>query len=725
MVEKYIAHRDELSGEEQLLIDHLRGTAERARDHAAVFGAGGLAYACGSGHDLGKYSAAFQARIRGKDIAVDHSTAGGQYFYEQNNSKALAFLASSCVMGHHGGLPDSGSSTDNPDQATLHGRLKRKVEDYSAYQGEVTIPRLAPPENPLFSQPDIDGFSLAFLTRMLFSSLVDADYLDTEAFYQKHNPPQRGALSEISALETALQHFIAPYLQPQRRSSLNEMRNQLLAACLDAAENPSGIFTLTAPTGSGKTISSLAFALAHAVKWGKRRIIYVIPYNTIIEQNAAVFEEIVGQENVLQHHSNIEYDVESEETSRKRYATENWDYPIIVTSNVQFFESLFASRPGRCRKLHNIANSVIIFDEAQMIPAPYLTPCIRAIRELVERYGCTAVMTTATQAITPSQFAPLEPLEIVQDPTTLATQFQRVTIELVPDDLTDEDLTDALLDAHQVLCIVNTRKQAQDLYKLAQTHSDEGIFHLSTTMYPVHRSKVLKLIRKRLNAGLFCRVISTSLIEAGVDIDFPLVYREKTGLDSIIQAAGRCNREGKHSADESIVRVFTFDAATHKSPRMLAGNIAAFEQAQREEPDLNSLAAITSYFQHLFYNSGEKALDAKGIIDSLERGKKSFAFPFRKVNDEFKLIEDTSKAVIVPGEVPELIQRLRFGERSKELFRRLGKHSVSLYSHELGSLMEIGAIERLDEEVFILTQLYYDAGYGVDLSASGGLGLII
>ncbi|MDR1892100.1 MAG: CRISPR-associated endonuclease Cas3'', partial [Oscillospiraceae bacterium] len=349
----YIAHRTK-DGREQTLLEHLKKVSEKAGEFAEEFGCRELAAAVGLCHDVGKFSKKFQRRIRGENVHVDHATAGGQLLYTTNRN-CLGLLAAYCVMGHHGGLPDSGNSQSNTDNPELFGRLKREVEDYFAYKSEITTPLLtAPGFTPR------DGFGAAFLTRMLFSALVDADWLDTEQFMTRE--VLRVGILDVPALKTRLFGKISELITPPDDvSELNARRSGLLNDCVNAATCNPGLFKLTAPTGSGKTIASLAFALAHAQKHGKRHVIYVIPLNTVIEQNATVFEDLVGAENVLQHHSNINYD--GDENERKRFSTENWDYPLIVTSSVRFFESLFANKPSDCRKLHNIANSVIIFDE--------------------------------------------------------------------------------------------------------------------------------------------------------------------------------------------------------------------------------------------------------------------------------------------------------------------------------------------------------------------------
>jgi len=731
MVTSYIAHRREDDGREQPLIEHLNETAKRARKHAMPWG-GDFAYMCGLMHDVGKYSDAFQARIRGHKQRVDHATAGGKLLYEVNKQATLGLLAAYCVMGHHGGLPNGGSDRqDTGDAATLYGRLRRRVEKYDAYKNELVLPTLEP-----FSQKCADGFDVAFFVRMVFSALVDADWLDTEQFFDSGNAP-RGGFSSISALCERLSVHTMQFLNPvEAISELNQKRNQLLKNCLTAADLPSGLFTLTAPTGSGKTLASLAFALNHAMLHGKQRVIYVVPYNTIIEQNAGEFEKWLGVENVLSHNSDVQYDDENDDEIfiNKRYSTENWDYPLIVTSNVQFFESLFSYKPSKCRKLHNIAESVLIFDEAQMIPVPYLLPCVRTIKTLVTQYGCSAVLATATQSALDKVFLkhpPKKPIlitEIAEKPNVMYNALRRAKIQQLDEPLNEDELIERLGVQERVLCVVNTRLRAQTLFVALRKAAPEGTFHLSTTMIPLHRKKTLDGIRERLKNGLSCRVVSTSLVEAGVDLDFDTVYRERAGLDSIVQAAGRCNREGKRDPETSVVYVFTF--ADDKPPRMIKPNIDAYGQITRRFDDLAGLDAIHAYFTQLFYNLGDDHLDNKRIEQMFNDGARaSMSLPFVDAAEAFKLIDDSAQqTVYVLHEATDLEARLRAGERNRRLFRELGMYGVNLFEYDIQKLDELGAIERmnLDESVVLLLfERYYEEHFGVTLSPEGSQALIL
>ncbi|MDR0930855.1 MAG: CRISPR-associated helicase Cas3' [Clostridiales bacterium] len=716
---EYIAHKNPDTNAVQTLHEHLNNTAQLASDFASYFDASEVAFFVGFLHDIGKYSAEFQARINGANITVDHSTAGGQLACDLYKN-ILGHIAAYCIMGHHAGLPDGGANSDNPDgSATLDGRLRSKVAYYKNFD-EKAIPTVDLTRQKELRTP----FDVAFFTRMVFSCLVDADFLDTEQFF---DVKERGCKTTIAQLHSKLFKYIQPYLSTSNDSPIiNQRRTNLLKSCISKSAVEPGLFTLTAPTGSGKTVSSLAFALEHAKTHNKRRIIYVVPYNTIIEQNAAEFEKILGSDNVLQHHSNISYDCndksaaqeEATELERKRLATENWDYPIVVTSVVQFFESLFSNKPSKCRKLHNISDSVIIFDEAQMLPLPYAAPCIKAICQLIKSYGCTALLATATQfkwdEIKHDKKAIIDlPItELADDPTKLYNDFKRVNYVNHAEPFSTESLADEIIgacsDKKSVLCIVNNRRRAQDLYALLR--NDEGIFHLSTTMYPTHRSKVLSEIRQRLKLDKKCIVISTSLVEAGVDLDFRTVYREKAGLDSILQAGGRCNREGKCAAEDSIVNIFAFESGN--IPAEVSQRASVFDKIQQQLDDVSTLEAIENYFNELL-NAWGGALDRDKIIEKLSDA--SCMYDFKEVSDKFKVIKDISATVYVLDANSALRQRIYNGERTRGLFRQLAQYSVALTKSDFKKYEELGLLEFVDSQVVLLDSVNYDEFIGVAL----------
>lgn len=705
---RYDAHIAE-DGRKQTVLEHLEGTAELCAGFAAAFGAEEQGRLAGMAHDIGKYSNAFQLRLDGGE-PVDHSTAGAVEC--QKIGQPFAAFA---VAGHHGGLPDGGGSTDGPDGHTFCAKMNRavagKLEPYDSWRQEVTLPGAS---LPALGQSQAEGM---FFTRMLYSCLVDADFLDTETFMAGQSA-DRGGGDSMGELERRLQAYVSDWFPP--KGELNRQRCSILSRCMEQGEaQKPGLFTLTVPTGGGKTVASLAFALRHAQSHDLRRVVYVIPYTSIIEQNAGIFRDILGAENVLEHHSGVLYNLEDEadpENVRLARATENWDKPVVVTTAVQFFESLFAARSSKCRKLHNLAGSVIIFDEAQMLPLPYLRPCVFAIAQLVKHYGVSAVLCTATQpALDPlfREFLPDKPpVELCPADTYDPRIFRRVTFRR-EGVLSDETLAQRLNALPQVLCVVNRRKSAQGIFHALD---QEGAFHLSTLMYPAHRKAVLEEIKVRLKAGLPCRVVSTSLIEAGVDVDFPAVFREEAGLDSILQAAGRCNREGKRPAEESTVTVFQID---RPSPLLFRKNIRAGQAALNQIGQPDSAEAVSYYFRELLELNGKEGQDADGILPLME--DPYTLMPFQEVARRFKLIRSETKTVYIPrGEGDELAQRLRAGERSRALFRALGQYGVSIYLDHFAALDRAGALEFLEDGSAILTDLtLYDRSTGLSLTAEG------
>ena len=720
MVLQYYAHvRENANGnkEYQTVAQHLTGAAELCRGFAAAFGAEADGELAGLTHDIGKCTEEFQNRLLNDGPIVDHATAGAMACAMRRNP-----YVSACVAGHHGGLPDFGNMrTAQKDDGTFYGRLlKGRDEQYLDRCGESGVALPPPPSSAAQKSAPLQA---SFWTRMLYSCLVDADFLDTEQFMNGERG--RGGYDDIPTLLARLQAYIEPWQQP--KTELNRLRCEILNTCLNAGSKPKGVYTLTVPTGGGKTVASLAFALRHAVERGMQRVIYVIPYTSIIDQNAQVFRNILGSGNVLEHHSGVQFDLSDgapAEAVRKALATENWDMPVVVTTAVQFFESLYAARSSQCRKLHNLANSIIIFDEAQMLPLPHLRPCVAAMASLAEQFHSTVVLCTATQ---PSlgdllrTYAPGCPVtELCPQTAALYDRFRRVTFQQAGT-LTDEALAEQLNEQRQVLCIVNSRKAAQSLYALLPP---EGSYHLSTLMIPAQRQTLLGEIRDRLKQGKPCCVVSTSLIEAGVDVDFPAVYRELAGLDSVMQAAGRCNREGKHPASESIVTIFE---RTELPPLLFQTTIGAAREALKEERDPTAPETMARYFHSLRDLTGD-ALDKQGVIKAFTQGIEGCEFPFRTVAEKFHLIDQNTYTVYIPyGEGAALLQRLQAGECSKDLYRKLGRYAISVYDKHFQALYNAGAlltareVPALDEDSVILTDLtLYSESMGLSLEPETG-----
>ena len=711
----YIGHRkgqDEI----QALSEHLANVSVMAGSFGASFDAEQHAQRIGTLHDAGKYSSAAQKRMADPEHTpkVDHSTAGAKIAFEvcRDGAGALA------IAGHHGGMPDFGGRMAS--DGTLMGRIKKDLSgryDYTAFWQENTIDK--GDLTPKWLIERINPFAAQFYARMLFSCLVDADFLDTEHFMQGEMP--RGGHDDMQVLLERLKDYIQPWFA-NPTTEINQKRCEILRDCLLRGEEPRGLYTLTVPTGGGKTISSLAFALTHAAKNNMDRIIYVIPYTSIIEQNAAVFKRVLGDDNVIEHHSGIEYDekedMESPEVMRQLLATENWDAPVIVTTAVQFFESLFSNKPSRCRKLHNIANSVIIFDEAQMLPLSYLKPCVSAIAELVRHYRTTAVLCTATQPSLARLFRDYDQdmsgREICENVGALQAFFRRVHFAH-RGSVDFEILAEEMAQKAQVLCIVNTRKTAQKVFEMLPF---DGNYHLSTRMTPEHRTKVLDEIRTRLRQGETCRVVSTSLIEAGVDVDFPEVWREMAGLDSILQAAGRCNREGRRDASESEVVVFSLPDGV---PKGMQPNAVAAEIAMEGVDPIDESAVIHRYFDQLYWQKGDQAMDMKDMMKLCARPN------MESIAKAFHLIESDTRTVYVPTEAnAKDIELLNMGILSRGLMRRLGRSAVSVYPWDWKKLVEAGIIGEVAESIAVLKdQTAYDPACGLKMDSESGRGLWI
>ena len=704
-----------------LLDEHLRGVATLAESFAAAFDAGDWAKLAGLWHDLGKYRPAFQRYIRGASGydahietapgRVDHSTTGALYAIKR--IKGLGRILAYLIAGHHAGLPDW-QSAESP-ASSLAFRLKQS--DLLAEALTQTIPADILDAPPPISNPGQRDYALWI--RLLFSCLVDADFLDTEQFMTPDKTVLRGRYPTLAELEPRFEAYMTALAAQANDTSVNRMRAAVLERCRNAAEQPPGLFSLTVPTGGGKTLASLAFALRHARHHGKRRIFYVIPYTSIIEQTADVFRRVFGEDTVLEHHSNFD---SARETPRSRLAAENWDASLIVTTNVQFFESLFAARSSRTRKLHNILDSVVILDEAQLLPPDFLTPILGAIRELSRHYGVSFVLCTATQPALASQrgfdwrFDGLDDVrEIVGDAAAvreLHARLRRVEVSL-PADLhapTSWEALAAELESHpRALCIVDRRDDARILHGLLPV----GTVHLSGLMCGQHRADVIGTIKQRLATGEPIRVVSTQLVEAGVDLDFPVVYRALTGLDSIAQAAGRCNREGRLFNLGQVV-VFVPPTEPPKGHLRQARD-AGRQLLQRCPSDPLAPELFTEYFQSLYWRKGAEGLDCKDIMTLLKNNNR-FEISFRTAAERFQLIPETQAPVIVRyGDSERLLARLaRPGDDlDRKTLRQLQRYVVNIPRRVHQCLLADSAIEERRPGVYVQLAPLYDPDIGL------------
>lgn len=718
-VKQYYAHSKEGWPREewQRLEAHLFNVATKAEKCAAKLQSADWAWNAAWLHDLGKAADEFQAYLLRENSLddteydgvghgrVNHSSAGAA-FAEEILGPIIGVINAYLAAGHHAGLPDFYPS--NTGRAALQVRLTDGKENLSRIRSaaeEIGKQLRRDIKPPAYVKPS--NFHL--WVRMLFSCLVDADFLDTEDFMNQEQAKARGGYTILAELKPIFDRHMQKMANTAPNTPVNAARQEVLAACKNAGQQEPGLFSLTVPTGGGKTLSGMAFALDHAVRYGKSRIIYVIPYTSIIEQTAKILADILGIENVVEHHSNLDPD---KETQRSRLAAENWDASVIVTTNVQFFESLYAAKSSRCRKLHNIINSVVILDEAQLLPPELLDPCVEVMNQLVRHYGVTMVLATATQPALPKLDLPRE---IITNPAALYERLKRTEIILPPNinNFTQwEDVAGRLQQHNQVLCVVNTRRDCYDLYKLMP----HGTIHLSALMCGEHRSEAIQEIKKRLRVGLTTRVISTQLVEAGVDMDFPVVYRALAGLDSIAQAGGRCNREGKLNVDGRIGEVHVF-VPPKSAPRglLLKGEYTTRELLSLPDFNPQNPDEFTRYF-NLFYSK---------VNDTGSRFKEWLQkdvphVHFRTAGNEFKLIDDKAQQSVFInfGNSGKWLDELRRIGPKRHNMRKLQRYSVNLSRRDF----EKAKMDGLLEEVWAGLWCWigrYDHHHGLDLFGRG------
>lgn len=723
---EYIARFDKDGIRSQSIHHHLEQVAAYCAENCCDFTEAQIGEVLGWLHDIGKYTEDFQRRVRNEPIHTQHAIAGAaecERLY-QKTKNYLYRLLSYCIAGHHAGLPDWGS--ESGFERELARKLKIQDEligDYSAWKTEIEVPSL--PNSYLPFQPSKYlakhfGFAFQMYTRFLFSALVDADRTDAQGFEEQNVVEAVKKHLSLAEMEAIYTEKTEAFRADAEETYINQIRDSILDDCYEAAKGEKGFYSLSVPTGGGKTRSSLGFALRHGVMHKMKRIIYSIPFTSIIEQNAEVYRELLGDDNVLEHHCNFEnpYRTDASEEEMLKHkrlllAQENYESPLIVTTNVQFFESLFSNKPSRVRKLHNYANSVIILDEVQAIPNEYIKPCMYALTELVEHYGCTVVLCTATQP----EFAEngllpehVKVKEIISNKAKLFADLKR-TKGCFLGQKTVEEIGAQLREQKQVLCVVNTKRHALDLFAQLDA-KDEANFYLTTNMMPCHRIQVIEEIRRRLHDKLPCRVVSTQLIEAGVDVDFPVVYRSLTGIDSIIQAAGRCNREGKNPVAE----VFVFEPEPAYACTGYLGMTAALAKGiiQRFPEDFLGEKAVHAYFVKLFDFSGDN-VDSKNILKEDPQLNRNFAFDFQTIAENFRLIDSQGFPVVIlndetnwNGESKEVCKQLKkaeFAEGLGGILRELSKHCVNVRPNVLDKMKEAGVLKTVADEILVLTQL--------------------
>lgn len=716
----YIAHINDKS-EEQSVLEHLNGVEKLCREWA-IPPIKDLAATAGKLHDVGKYSQKFQEKIAGNDhIQVEHAICGAKEVAESlGKNSPYTTLLQYVIAGHHTGLPDGGTNADTEDEPTLKGRLKRKTEDYSACRNEVVF------ESPTNEAADYffkdcpknkDGQAemierFAFLTKYVFSCLTDADYIDTERFCQPDSA--RGMGGDFSK---ALERVNEKLGQFSADTTVKAARAALQKQAFENIDSNSDISFLQMPTGSGKTLCSLKLALEYAIKNGKERIIYVIPYTSIIEQTADIFSKLLGDSvEILEHHSNYDFEENknnkflSTTAEKLRKSCENWDAKLIVTTNTQFFQSLYHYKGSRLRKLHNLANSVLVFDEIHTLPINNLQPCLRGIGYITKYLNSHAIFLSATmpdfmEYLT--KYANMAKIrELITDKSCFDS-FKNCKYTFIGH-ADHEKIAFEAAQCENALCVVNTRKAARELYSVISGKK----YHLSTFMTPVNRSETIQKIRNAIDKKEPFTVVSTSLIEAGVDLDFAAVFRQLSGLDSILQAGGRCNREGMRK--NSQVFIFEGDDTPKKGEIPLRSEIA--KGLMKEYEDISSVECIKKYYERLLkkhsdviernsiYRFNENNFDGNGVrIDSI---------PFRSYANYFNYIESEAIAVVIPHtkDTEELLKRAEFDKSAK---RKLQRYSVSVYPNMLRNLIERGIVSEQSGMYVLSSMQYYSEETGL------------
>lgn len=706
---KYYAHITE-DGRKQTVLEHLTATAALCGSFA-IDGLKPFAELAGLLHDVGKYSAAFQRRLEGGKEHFEHSVCGAIELHklETNNNKLFLTMLEYCIVGHHTGLPDGGSVGDSENDHTLHARLKRAPDytgssDYLAYKEEIkiNIPDLMPLFKLMYGDVDkknerekIERY--AFFTRYLFSCLTDADFLDTERTFAPNTDRQLNA--DFAKVSEKLDEKLAGF---KADTELQKARGRLLGQACENCTGDENIFLLNMPTGSGKTLCSLRLALDLLKNSGGRlkRVIYVIPYTSIIEQTAKEFTELFGEyADILQHHSNFVYDESGGDTTAAKLqkACENWDSPFVITTNVQFFQSLCHYKSSGLRKLHNMGDSVIIFDEIHLLPLDVLQPCLRGIGYVTKYLGSKAVLLSATMPNLSRLFEEYLPgvryKEIITDKSD-HRYFKKCGYTYLGE-TDNETIVQKAAEYNSSLIVVNSRKTAREVYALA----DGNKYHLSTYMTPADRSAVIEQIRDDLKNGRKVTVVSTSLIEAGVDLDFEAVFRQLAGLDSILQSGGRCNREGRRESGD--VYIYSTDEKPRKELALRAEITGGL---LNEYEDISSAECVEEYFNRLFFNK-QHTIDSNSIADNgYSAGIRNMdCIAFRKYAEDFEYIKDETVAVVIDNceESRELLEQIY--EKPRYARRKLQRYSVGLkYFHEFAPMLQTGRIREYCKGICVL-----------------------
>ena len=739
MTLEYLAHLENEEGKPQTLIDHLNGVATKARQFAAKFDASEEGHVAGLLHDVGKFRNEFQQYLR-------KERSGGKDTHHAVYGAAIAFIrnwpCSFAIAGHHAGLHDVHKLQELVGEDGIYELSERLPNLESLFLKIVgEIPQKI--RQPAFCEQS--ELSAEFYIRMLFSCLVDADYLDTEEHYSGRCRPEINLQDECQSL---FQRIVEEIWRKPSEGLVNKIRHSIFEQCLSKAGDKQGVFSLTVPTGGGKTLSSMAFALAHARKWNLDRIVVVIPYLSIIEQNAAEYRRILDPENrglVVEHHSATSVEKDSEiQSDSLNQSSENWDRPIIITTSVQFIETLFSSSPSKCRKLHNIVNSLVIFDEVQTLPVHLLNPLLNVIRELKENYKVTFLLMTATQPafrrhpiFLSDGFSNDEVAEVCEDTLSAFNVLSRVDYS-IEGQLNWQTLAERMADGIQALCIVNVRKHAFELWdtlrNLLPYDERDSVFHLSSAMCAEHRMDVLGdpnnpkvgSVRHRLKFGLPCRVVATQVVEAGVDLDFPRVFRAMGPLDSIVQAAGRCNREGQladSSGSAKKGRVLIFEPENDSLPSGIYRTASIHTKNFLLRFPIHQLATNPHLFKDYFSELFEQASTdvAKLGLNSIQEDRRNLRF--RTVSQKARVISDAGMPVVVGyGHGRKVIEDVRSREIQswKPKFgyldlRRLQRFIVNIRDRDIQRLLSYSMLKPLltNINLYVLEEGCYHNHLGV------------
>ena len=692
--------------------EHQKNVAELSASFADQFGLSHIGYILGILHDEGKERLSFQNYIKresGYDTSVavenehNHAFVGSIIAHNLFKKSPIAdILFANPIASHHTGLHDYDEISN-----TVNSNLPNDYKNAPTPDTKQVIAQLGQ------IAQKFESVDFNHLVRVLFSCLVDADFLDTERFMNEGKANSRGCAESLCQLLPKLEQHLSNLKSKAEETPLNNLRGKIQQRCKETSECEHGFYSLTVPTGGGKTLSSILWAMKHAIANGQKRIIIAIPYTSIIVQTASILKGIFGEENVLEHHSNFNPDAITNEELRNRakLASENWDYPIIVTTNVQLFESMFANKPSACRKLHNIVNSVIILDEVQTLPTDFLMPIVNVLKTYQKVFNTSILFTTASQPVLSGtivgcnalvKFPAIDKIkEIIPNDYNLHEKLRRVDFTISENAYTYDELAQEITKHRRILCVVNTRKDAKEIFERLP---DEGhTYHLSRMMCPAHIKKVIAAIKQELqrDANSIIRVIATQLIEAGVDIDFPVVFRQEAGLDSILQAAGRCNREGRLT--RGAVTVFSIDG------RNPFGHVNMANNARKSLPkdcDLLAPDTMTQYFNQLY--SRCNSFDKKDIYKLLG---KPLEMSFKQAAQEFRLIEDNGVTIYVNyGQCANYMEQIRNMGVSYNIIKRISDYSVTIHENDYKKLREMGVISDICENIHYIehTKQYHE-----------------